>query len=178
MNFLSVTSDVQTLELACTRYPNLSGQCLSFSECTDVSLGLVETTSLKAVLTARPEFVRLEHTTITLRNLELENLAGRKSLVRLEPLQQMNLRFEKSHAVIDDMPRRLPEDTPYYALVQHLMMGRLEHILAEMDVFYLEVNSANIAESLAEVLSLRSYQYSQGMYSKYLLMTNTVNVMP
>jgi hypothetical protein len=177
MDFLPLTSEVHLLELAYALQPTLAKQCLRLSKCSDTSLGLIETNGLEAVLSAQPGLIRREDAVVTLRSVTVSELED-NSTVKLEPLQQMNLRFEKSHAVIDAMPLMLPEDAPYYALVQHLMMGRLEHILAEMDVFYLEVNLAHIPESLAEVLSLRSYQYSQGMYSKYLLMTNTVNVMP
>lgn len=177
MNFLPVTSDVQTLELAYALHLNLSEQSSSFSECTDTSLGLIETSSLKAVLTAQPGLARLENIIITLRKIELEHLEEDKSLVRLEPLQQMNLRFELGRAIIDDMPLMLPEDTLYYSLVQHLMMGRLEYVLAEMDIFYLQVNT-KMTEGFANLLHLRGYRYSQGMFSKYLLMTNTIEVMP
>jgi hypothetical protein len=178
MNFLPVTSDMQTLELAYSLHSSLSRQCLSFSDCTDICLGLIETNGLKAVLSAQPSLLKLENATITLRNVKAGALENGKVVVKLEPLQQMNLRFELGKAIIDDMPLMLPEDTPCYSLVQHLVMGRLEHVLAEMDVFYLGINVAIITERFVELLTLRAYRYGQGMYNKYLLMTNTVNVLP
>jgi hypothetical protein len=119
---------------------------------------------------------KLENTIVTLSKMELEHLDNDRTLVRLEPLQQMNLHFEKGRAVIDDIPLMLPEDTPYYSLAQHLVMARLEYVLAEMDIFYFRI-SAKITEEFAALLQLRGYQYSQEMYNKYLLMTNTVNVL-
>lgn len=178
MNFLPLISDLQTLELAYTLHPYLSGQSWRLSECADISLGLIETNGLRAVLSAQPGLTRLEYTTITLRKIDLEPFSRLESLVRLEPLQQMNLYVESGKAVIDDMPLLLPEDTLYYSLVQHLVMGKLEYVLAEMDVFYLGIKAATIPDTLTELLKLRAYRYSQGMYSKYLLMTNTVNVLP
>jgi hypothetical protein len=178
MNFLPLISDLQVLELAYALHPNLSKQFSSFSECKDMSLGLIETNGLKAVLSAQSGLARLEYTTITLRKIVLEHLENDKSLVRLEPLQQLNLRFESGKAMIDDLPLMLPENMPYYALVQHLVIGRLEYVLTTMDVFYLEINPASVTKKFSELLKPRAYQYSQGMYSKFLLMTSTVNVLP
>jgi hypothetical protein len=178
MNFLPVTSDVQTLELTYALHPKLSEQPLSFGDCTDVSLGLIETNGLKAVLSAHAGFVRLEHATITLRKIELETLEEEKRLARLEPLQHMNLRFEKQRAVIDDMPLTLSEEIPYYLLIQHLVIGRLEYILTEMDIFHLDIYEEAVKEKFAELLRLRGYEEARGLYSKYLLITNTTNVVP
>jgi hypothetical protein len=178
MDFLPVTSDMQTLELAYSLHKSLSRQCLSFSDCSDISLGLVETNGLKAVLSAQPTLLNFKNSVITLRRVKAGALENGKVVVKLEPLQQLNLRFEAGKAIIDNMPLMLLEDTPYYSLVQHLVMGRLEVVLAEMDVFYLGVNAATIPEKFAALLKLRSYKYSQRMYNKYLLMTNTVNVLP
>jgi hypothetical protein len=178
MNFLPVTSDMQTIELAYLLHPTLSKQCLSFTECSDISLGLIETNELSGVLTAQPSFLDLENSVVVLRNVKAECLGNSKVLIELEPLQQMNLHFEKGRAVIDDTPLLLPEDTPYYSLAQHLIMGRLEHALITMDVFYLGINVATIPETFAWLLKFRAYQYSQGVYHKYLLMTNTANVLP
>lgn len=178
MDFLPVINDMQTLELAYSLHRGLSEQYLRFSDCTDISLGLIETNGLKAVLTAQPSLLKLENSVITLRRVKASGLENGKVVVGLEPLQQMNLHFEKQRAVIDDMPVMLPEDTPYYSLVQHLIMGRLEHVLTSMDVFHLEINPASATEKYTELLKLRAYQYSRGRYSKFLLMTNTVNVLP
>jgi hypothetical protein len=178
MDFLPVTSDMQTLELVYSLHEGLSKQCLSFSECADISLGLIETNGLKAVLSAQPSLTRREDTTLTLRRVKAGGLDASKVMVKLEPLQQINLRFEMQRAVIDDIPLMLPADTPYYSLVQHLVVARLEHVLANMDVFYLGINAAMITEGLAELLKFRAYRYSGGMYSKFLLMTNTVNMLP
>jgi hypothetical protein len=146
MTYFPVTSDVQMLELAYAINPSLSEQCLSFSDCTDISLGLIETNGLKAVLSAQASLTRLEHTIITVRKIGLEHLEADKVLVRLEPLQQINLRFESGKAIIDDIPLMLAEDTPYYSLIQHLVMGRLEYILTEVDVFHLRFNKSTITE--------------------------------
>lgn len=177
MDFLPVTSDVQLLELVYAMYPDLSKQCLEFEGCTDLSLGLVETNYLKAVLSAEISLARLEDVIITLKCMDIEHCNDR-SVVKLEPLQQMNLRFGKQRAVIHDIPLMLPHHTPCYPLVQHLVMARLEHMLAEMDVFYLECNLTPMPKEFAELLKLRGYQYSQGVMSKYLLMTNTADVLP
>lgn len=176
MDFLPVTSDVHLLELVYGMYPDLSKQCLEFNSCMDISLGLIETNHLKAVLSAEISPARLEDVVITLRSLDIEHFNDR-SVVKLEPLQQIKLHFEKGRAVMDDMPRMLATKTPYYPLVQHLVMARLEYLLAEMDVFYLEVN-AKITEEFAALLQLRGYHYTRGTYNKYLLMTDTANVMP
>jgi hypothetical protein len=80
--------------------------------------------------------------------------------------------------VIDDIPVLLPENTPYYSLVQHLVMGRLEYTLANMDIFYLGINAAMLTKPFTALLETRTYRYNQGVYSKYPLMTNTVNVLP
>lgn len=178
MDFLPVTSDMQTLELAYSLHPTLSKQCLSFKGCTDISLGLIETNNLKAVLSAQASLTRGEDALVTMRRVKASALEKGKVVVVLEPLQQMKLRFEKGQAVIDDMPRMLATETPYYPLIQHLVMGRLEHVLADMDVFYLSINAAVVPKRFAEVLKLRAYQNSRGMYSKYVLVTNTVNVLP
>ncbi len=179
MNFLPVTNDMQTLELAYSLHSSLSKQHLSFNECTDISLGLIESNGLKAVLSAQPTFLKLENAVITLRCIKAGVLENGKVVVKLEPLQQMNLYlcFEKGRAVIDEMPLMLPEATPYYSLVQHLVMGRLEHLLAEMDVFYLDIR-ATTTETFAELLKRRAYRYSEDLYSKYLLMAHTVDMMP
>jgi hypothetical protein len=178
MNFLPVTSDMQTLELAYSLHKSLSRQCVSFNKCTDISLGLIETNGLKAVLTAQPTLLNLEKTVITLHRVKAGALENGEVVVRLEPIQQMNLHFELAKAIIDDIPLMLPEDTPYYTLVQHLVMGRLEYILTEMDVFHLSFDKARMPEKFTELLKLRAYRYSEGIYNKHLLMTNTVNVMP
>jgi hypothetical protein len=175
---LPVISDVQLLELAYALYPSLSKQCLSFSDCPDISLGLIETNGLKAVLSAQSSLFKLEKTIITLRDVKAGVVENGKVILKLEPLQYMNLRFELGKAMIDDMSPTLPEDTPHYSLVQHLIMGRLEHVLTTMDVFYLGINSVTIPETFAKLLKPRSYQYSQRMYGKFLLMTSTVNVLP
>jgi hypothetical protein len=177
MTYFPVTSDVQVLELAYAINPSLSEQCLSFSDCTDISLGLIETNGLKAVLSAQASLTRLENTIITLRKIGLEHLEADKVLVRLEPLQQLHLCFELGKAILDEMPLMLPETTLHDSLVQHLILGRLEHVLTEMDTFYLHI-SAEINEAFANLLHLRGYQYNQGVLSKYLLMTNTVEVLP
>jgi hypothetical protein len=178
MNFLPVTSDRQTLELAYSLHKSFSRRCLSFNDCTDISLGLIETNGIKAVLSAQPSLLKLENAVITLRSVKVSALENDKMVVRLEPIQQMNLRFELGKAMLDDMSLLLPEDTPCYSLVQHLIMGRLEYVLTTMDVFYLEINPASVTKKFSELLKPRAYQYSQGMYSKFLLMTSTVNVLP
>jgi hypothetical protein len=178
MDFLPVTSDMQTLELAYSLHKNLLEQYLSFEACSDISLGLIETNGLKAVLTAQPSLLDHEKTVITLRACNAKALKNDNVVVTLEPLQQLNLQFHNHHAVIDDVPLILSETTPYYSLVQHLGMTRLEYILAEMDVFYLSINAAMIPKEFVEVLALRAYCYTQGTYNKYLLMTNTINVLP
>jgi hypothetical protein len=178
MDFLPVTNDMQTLELAYSMHNGLSNHYLSFSDCADISLGLIETNGLRAVLSAQPSLLRLEKTVITLRSVKVSALENGKVVVTLGPLQQINLHFERSRAVIDDIPLMLPETTSCYSLVQHLVMGRLEYILAGMDVFYLEINQIPLSEKFRESLELRSYHYRQGVYSKYLLMTNTIKVLP
>ncbi len=178
MNFLPVTSDMQTLELAYSLHSSLSKQCLSFSDCTDISLGLIETNKLKAVLSAESMLFKLENAVITLRRVKAGALENGKVVVKLEPLQQINIRFEKQHAVIDAMPLMLSEDTPYYSLVQHLVLGRLESVLTDMDVFYLGIKQAATSEKFTDLLELRAYRYTRGMYSKHLLMTGTTNMMP
>ncbi len=40
------------------------------------------------------------------------------------------------------------------------------------------LESASVSKKFTELPKPRAYQYSQGMYNKYLLMTNTVNVLP
>jgi hypothetical protein len=177
MNFLPVINDMQTLELAYTSDPSLSKQYLSFSECADISLGLIETHERRAVLTAQPSFLKLENSIITLQTVKPSRLTNGKVVMQLEPLQYMNLHFERRCAVIDDLALMLPEDIPYYALVQHLVLGRLEYILTEMDIFYLQI-SAEITEAFANIMRLRGYRYRQGMLSKYLLMTHIMDVMP
>ncbi len=177
MNFLPVVSDMQVLELAYSLHPGLSKQCLSFSDCTDISLGLVETNGFKALLSAQISFARLEDTVITLRSVKVSALDAGKVVVRLEPLQQINLRFELGKAIIDDMPIVLPEGTPCYSLAQHLVMGRLEHVLTEMDVFHLSINQRTVSRPFRNLLDLRGYRYTQEMYSKFLLMTGTANLL-
>ena len=174
MEFLPVTSDMQTLELVYSLHPSLSQQPLSFSNCSDIGLGLIETNNLRAVLSAQSSLARREAATVTLRSVELKNFDSDKAVVSFGLLQQMNLRFEAWHAVIDDIPLMLSADTPYSFLVQHLVMARLEVVLGSLDVHYLEVNVATIPEEFAALLKLRSYQRSQEMYSKHLVVTDAV----
>lgn len=178
MNLLPVTSDLQVLELVYALYPHLSSQQLSFSNCTDISLGLIETNGLKAVLSVQPKLLNNDTTIITLYRINIKGSHESKAFVCLEPLQQMCLRFAGSRAVLDAVPVMLPEETPYYSLLQLLVIGRLEVALAEMDIFYLDINERAVTGKLTALLKLRGYHHARGMYSKYLLMTNTVDVLP
>ena len=175
MNFLPVVSDTQILELAYALYPDSSQYPLNFAKDTDISLGLIETSGVRAILSVYYDFLEYEDTTITLNSISLY-LEGEHLFISLEPLQQMNLRFEKSQAVIDDMPLLLPDDTPTYSLIQHLALGRLEHVLTEMDVFHLSINQRAVSRTFGKLLNLRGYHYSQEMYRKFLLMTGTTSV--
>jgi hypothetical protein len=157
MDFLPVTSDMQRLELVYSLHPSLSQQPLSFSNCSDIGLGLIETNNLKAVLSAQPALAKRENAIVTLRSVELKNFDSDKAVVSFGLLQQMNLRFEAWRAVIDDIPLMLPANTPYSSLVQHLVMVRLEYVLSSLDVHYLEVNVTTIPEGFTEFLKLRAY---------------------
>jgi hypothetical protein len=177
MNFLPVTNDVHILELVYALYPDLSEQQVNFSECADISLGLIETNGLEAVLSVGPKFFNHDDTLVTLQRIKVNALDG-KAFICLEPLQRLNLRFSRGRSVLEATPLTLPENTPFYSLIQLLVLGRLEYVLAEMDVFHLDINQKAVTAKLSKLLRLRGYEEARGVCSKYLLMTNTANVLP
>ena len=166
---LPVNSDFQVLELSYELYPALAQQQLSFAECADISLGLIETRDLRGVLTAQPSLLNREAATVTLRRINVKS-ARDMAVIKLEPLQEMQLHFEANDAVIDAVPLLLPATTPYSNLIQHLIMARLEHVLSGLDVAGLSIEPATeYLKTFAEMLRLRGYGPGQKGHRKALM---------
>lgn len=167
--FLPVSSDVQVLELSYDLYPALAQQQLSFAKCTDISLGLIETRDLRGVLTAQPSLLNREAATVTLRRISIET-AKDAVVLKLEPLQEMQLHFEANDAVIDAVPLLLAATTAYSNLIQHLFMARLEHVLSRLNAAGLSIEPATEPiKTFAETLRLRGYESGQKGHRKALI---------
>lgn len=163
--FLAVNSSVDVLELIYRLHPDIKNKSVSFAGGQDISLGLVETRRLEAVLTASPSLLAREDASVTLRCVKV----SKDAVVSLESIQRMKLHFEADTAFIDAMPLFLDADTHYLNLIQHLFMTRLEATLAKLDVTRLLIQTACLPQSFAQVLNLRRYQKRSDSYINSLL---------